>query len=187
MRHELSKRFEGKEIVGVFLALALLGALLVTESCSWLELSSGDKGPGTTPTGGETAMEFAAKNLDAKDVKLSDFKGKVVLVNFWAVWCGPCQEEIPELVELYNTYHDKGFVIVGVSDPSDLNEIKSFVNEHKMNYPVVIDNGNISDEYNVTGFPTSFLINRDGKIVKKYPGYSRGLRKNLEVLIQKLI
>jgi peroxiredoxin len=187
MKSDSSNRNEGKEIVGVFVALALLGALLMTESCSWLEMSSGNKGPETTSTGGDKAMEFTAKNLDAQDVKLSDFKGKVVLVNFWAVWCGPCQEEIPELVELYNTYRDKGFVIVGVSDPSDLNEIKSFVNEHKMNYPVVIDNGNISDEYNVTGFPTSFLINREGKIVKKYPGYSRGLRKNLEVLIQKLI
>jgi cytochrome c biogenesis protein CcmG, thiol:disulfide interchange protein DsbE len=187
MNSGFKKRWERKEIVGAVAVFALLGTLLWTESCSWLEMGGGNKSPKITPAGSEMAVDFTAKNLDAKDVKLSDFKGKVVLVNFWAVWCGPCQEEIPELVQLYNAYRDKGFVIVGVSDPSDLKEIKSFVNEHKMNYPVVIDNGDISDEYNVSGFPTSFLIDRNGKIVKKYPGYSRGLRQNLETLIQKLI
>ncbi len=110
-----------------------------------------------------------------------------VLVDFWAVWCGPCQEEIPELVELYHAYRDKGFVIVGVSDPSDLRDIKSFVNDQKMDYPVVIDEGSISDEYNVVGFPTSFLIDREGRIVQKYPGYSPSLRRKLEAQIQKLI
>ncbi|MFI5175004.1 MAG: TlpA disulfide reductase family protein [Terriglobia bacterium] len=187
MSSDFKMRLEWKEIAGVFSAFALLGALLVTESCSYLEMGGGNKSPNKTPSGSEMSVNFTAKNLDAKEVKLSDFKGKVVLVNFWAVWCGPCREEIPELVQLYNTYRDKGFVIVGVSDASDLSEIKSFVNEHKMNYPVVIDDGDISDEYNVSGFPTSFLIDRNGKIVKKYPGYSRNLRENLETLIQKLI
>ena len=187
MKPDLGRRYKVNEVAGAFLAFALLGALLATESCSWVEMGSGNKTPNKAPAGSETAFDFTAKNLDAKPVKLSDFKGKVVLVNFWAVWCGPCQEEIPELVQLYNTYHDKGFVIVGVSDSSDLKEIKTFVNEHKMSYPVVTDDGDISDEYNVSGFPTSFLIDRSGKIVKKYPGYSRNLRQNLETLIQKLI
>ncbi len=133
------------------------------------------------------ATDFTAKNLEGKDIKLSDFRGKVVLVNFWAVWCGPCQEEIPELVNLYNTYRDKGFVVLGVSDPSDLGEIRKFVADHKMNYPVVIDKGPISDEYNVVGFPTSFLIDREGNIVQKYPGYSPSVIKNVRNLIQKLI
>lgn len=185
MKFQSLNTVQKKHALGVFAACALLGGLLLTESCS-------GTGSGTTPPKkindtSAGAPNFTAKNLEGKDVKLNDFKGKVVLVNFWAVWCGPCQEEVPELVELYNIYRDKGFVIVGVSDPSDSNEIKSFVREHKMTYPVVIDPGSISEEYNVVGFPTSFLIDREGKVVQKFPGYSPNLRKKLETQIQKML
>lgn len=171
----------------IFLFMAFLGALMWSEGRSWFGNRGGNSSGKGSSAGGPMAADFTAKNLDGMEVKLSDFKGKVVLVNFWAVWCGPCQMEVPELVELYGTYRDKGFVVLGVSDPSDLKEIKSFVQEHKMSYPIVVDQGPVSEEYSVVGFPTSFLIDREGKIVAKYPGYSPNLRKRLEAEIQKII
>ena len=177
MSLEFLRKTEWKEGMAVLLLMGLLGALVVVEGCS--------APPPAASTG--AAMDFSAKNLDGKVVKLSDFRGKMVLVNFWAVWCGPCQEEIPELVDLYKNYRDKGFVILGVSDPSDLSEIKTFVAQHKMDYPIVIDPGAISDEYSVVGFPTSILIDRNGKIVKKFTGYSPDMIKRIEFQIQKMI
>lgn len=186
-RININKRREWKPAVVTFAAMAILGALMVAGGCSWKETPGGSASTKPLAASGNTAIDFAASDLSGKNVKLSDLKGKIVLVNFWAVWCGPCQMEIPELVDLYTTYHDKGFVVLGVSDSSDLAEIKRFVQEHKMDYPVVVDPGSISEEYNVVGFPTSFLIDRSGAIVQKFNGYSPNLRKKLETQIQKLM
>lgn len=187
MENDKTQHPSPKTAALVFALMALLGALLWSEGCSLLDNRAGKSSGKGSSQGSAVAADFTAKNLDGKEVKLSDYKGKVVLVNFWAVWCGPCQMEVPELVELYNTYRDKGFVVLGVSDPSDLKMIKSFVQEHKMTYPVVVDEGSVSEEYSVVGFPTSFLIDREGKIVAKYPGYSPNLRKRLEAQIQKIL
>jgi cytochrome c biogenesis protein CcmG/thiol:disulfide interchange protein DsbE len=173
-----------KEAALVFAASAMLGAAMLSSGCSWLNTGSTPAKKNENAT--KMAIDFTAKNLVGREIRLSDFRGKVVLVNFWAVWCGPCEAEIPELVDLYNNYRDKGFVIVGVSDLSDLGDIKSFVAEHKMSYPVVVDPGHISDDYNVIYLPTSFLLDRDGRIVQKFQGYSPSLRRRLETQIQKL-
>ncbi|MDD5543769.1 MAG: TlpA disulfide reductase family protein [Acidobacteriia bacterium] len=175
-----------QEFLKATLSLAVLGSLLMApEACSRYSKPTAESKQAATQ--GAPAPDFTAKNLDGKDVKLSDFRGKVVLVNFWAVWCGPCNVEVPELVDLYNMYRDKGFVVLGISDNSDLKDIKSFVTEKRMGYPIVIDPGEISDEYNVTGFPTSFLLDRNGNIVQEYPGYSPSLMKKVALQIQKLI
>ncbi len=185
MRFNFLRNSEWKEALAVFVLFVLLGTLIAAEGCSFLKSTEG--GGNKTGSSANAEIDFTAKNLDGQDVKLSDFRGKVVLVNFWAIWCGPCQEEIPELVTLYNNYRDKGFVVLGVSDPSDLKDIKSFVAAHQMDYPIVIDQGPISDEYNVVGFPTSVLIDRNGNIIKKYSGYSPNVVKRIEFQIQKLM
>lgn len=140
-----------------------------------------DAGAGDTNKGFESAPELTLKDLNGNDVSLSDFKGKVVLVNFWATWCEPCQVEIPWLIEMQQKYSSKGFTILGVDVDDEGNNVVSAytakerfnVNGEKlpMNYPILRGNDAVADKFGgLLGFPTSFLISRDGKIVKKVQG-----------------
>jgi thiol-disulfide isomerase/thioredoxin len=134
-----------------------------------------DPDPGTP----EPVVTF--KDLNGQDVPLGQYKGKVVLVNFWATWCEPCQIEIPWLIEMQQKYSAKGFTILGVDvDDEGNNVVSAFtakerfnVNGEKlpMNYPVLRGNDSVADKFGgLLGYPTSFLISRDGKIVKKTQG-----------------
>ncbi len=132
-------------------------------------------------TANAPAPEVTFKDLDGKDATLKQYKGKVVLVNFWATWCDPCFVEIPWLIEMQQKYEAKGFTILGVSmDEEGKSAVVPFlakerfnVNGQKlpMNYPIVIGNDEVADKFGgLLGYPTSFLISRDGKIVKKVQG-----------------
>jgi thiol-disulfide isomerase/thioredoxin len=123
----------------------------------------------------------AFKDLDGNSVTLASFKGKVVLVNFWATWCDPCRAEIPELIDLQQKYAQKGFTVLGIAmDDDGAKVVQPFVgkttfdvNGHPtlMNYPIVIGNDEIADKFGgLIGFPTSILITRDGKIAKRFLG-----------------
>jgi thiol-disulfide isomerase/thioredoxin len=117
-------------------------------------------------------FDFSLKDLDGKSVALSSYKGKVVLLNFWATWCGPCKAEIPGFVELQEKYKDD-LVIVGfsVDDPAD--KAKAFAAEYKMNYPILLGEGreDVQDAYGpIWGIPASFLISKDGKVCRKHLG-----------------
>lgn len=117
-------------------------------------------------------MDFVLPDLDGNQVPLSSFKGKVVLLNFWATWCGPCKAEIPIFVDLQEEYRDD-LVIVGfsVDDPAD--KARAFAEEFKINYPVLLGLGRdeVQDAYGpIWGIPTSFLISRDGQVCKKHMG-----------------
>ncbi len=117
-------------------------------------------------------MDFTLPDLDNKQVTLESFKGKVVLLNFWATWCGPCKAEIPGFVELQSQYKDD-LVVVGfsVDDPAD--KARAFADEYKINYPVLLGLGRdeVQDAYGpIWGIPTSFLIGRDGRVCKKHMG-----------------
>jgi peroxiredoxin len=118
------------------------------------------------------ATDFTLPGLDGKTVSLSSFKGKVVLLNFWATWCGPCKAEIPGFVELQAQYKND-LVILGLSvdDPAD--KAKAFADQYKVNYPMVLGLGHdeIQDAYGpIYGIPASFLISRDGKVCKRHLG-----------------
>jgi cytochrome c biogenesis protein CcmG/thiol:disulfide interchange protein DsbE len=130
---------------------------------------------------GKPAPEVTFKDLDGKDATLAQYKGKVVLVNFWATWCDPCYIEIPWLIEMQQKYEAKGFTVLGISmDEEGKSAVDPFlakerfnVNGQKlpMNYPIVIGNDEVADKFGgLLGYPTSFLISRDGKIVKKVQG-----------------
>jgi thiol-disulfide isomerase/thioredoxin len=102
---------------------------------------------------------------------MADYKGKVVIVNFWATWCGPCKIEIPDFVKLYSEYKDKGLVIVGISIDDSPEQLQSFMQEFKMNYPVLQMTPEIESAWGpFYGYPTSFVVARDGSICTKHLG-----------------
>ena len=117
--------------------------------------------------------DFALRNLDGKEVKLSDFKGKVVLLNFWATWCPPCIKEIPHFIELYKQYKVQGFEMVGISvDKEGIDVVRSFVEQHEVNYPILMGDRHITQLYGgISSIPTTFLIDKKGRIRKQYAGY----------------
>jgi thiol-disulfide isomerase/thioredoxin len=132
-------------------------------------------------TVGTPEPDVTFKDLDGKDVSLSDYKGKVVLVNFWATWCDPCYIEIPWLIEMQQKYSARGFTVLGIAmDDEGKSAVAPFlakerfnVNGQKlpMNYPIVLGNDDIAEKFGgLLGYPTSFLISRDGKEVKKVQG-----------------
>ncbi len=125
--------------------------------------------------------DFRLKDLNDHDVSLSQFKGKVVLVNFWATWCGPCRIEIPWLVELQGKYASRGFTVLGVAmDEEGKSAVAPFVQKERfmvggtsqsMNYPIVLGNDATADKFGgLVGFPTSVLISKDGRVVKRVDG-----------------
>jgi cytochrome c biogenesis protein CcmG/thiol:disulfide interchange protein DsbE len=118
------------------------------------------------------ATDFTLPSLDGKPVTLSSFKGKVVLLNFWATWCGPCKAEIPAFVELQEQYAGD-LVVLGLSVDDTADKAKAFATQYKVNYPMVLGMGHeeIQDAYGpIYGIPASFLISRDGKVCKRHLG-----------------
>ena len=133
------------------------------------------------------APDFTLQSLDGKNMRLSDFRGKAVLLNFWATWCGPCKVEMPWFVELQKEYGPEGFQIVGVAmDDSSKEDIAKFAQDMGVNYPVLLGKEAVGDAYGgVPALPESFFISRDGKIVDKIIGL-RG-RAEIEDSIKKAL
>jgi len=126
--------------------------------------------------------ELTLKDLDGKNISLSDYKGKVVLVNFWATWCEPCRVEIPWLIEMQQKYGPKGFVLLGIAlDEEGKNVVAPFVSKERfdvngqklpMSYQILIGNDDAADKFGgLFGYPTSILISRDGKQIKRVTGF----------------
>ncbi|MCL5978674.1 MAG: TlpA family protein disulfide reductase [Nitrospirae bacterium] len=118
------------------------------------------------------ATDFTLPDINGKKVSLSEFKGKVVILNFWATWCGPCRAEMPSLNKLYIEFKDKGLAVIAVSVDTSENPVKSFIKKHNLSFPVLMDkNKEVSfDEYGVLGLPTTFIIDKNGIIAEKILG-----------------
>lgn len=127
-----------------------------------------------TSGAGAPAPRFELKNLEGKPVKLADFQGKVVLLNFWATWCVPCRQEIPGFVALQQQYGDKGLVIIGVSlDEQGVDVVKKFAKQFEVTYPVVMGNEKLIADYgNIEAVPTTFVIDREGRIAGRHVGFA---------------
>ena len=133
-------------------------------------------------------LNFTVKDIAGKDVRLSQYKGQVVLLNFWATWCKPCRAEIPSLIALYRDYQDRGFAVLGVSVDSEVPLVKPFARVMKMNYPVLIGAGreDLSTAFGpFLGFPTSVLVARDGRVCVRHVGIAS--RSELERQISALL
>jgi thiol-disulfide isomerase/thioredoxin len=117
-------------------------------------------------------LDFTLKDMNGVDVHLASFKGKVILLNFWATWCGPCKAEIPSLVELQDEYADD-LVVLGLSVDDTAEKLLPYAAEYQMNYPVLVGNGreDVQEAFGpLFGIPVSVIIGRDGLIAKKHSG-----------------
>ncbi|MGH9698759.1 MAG: TlpA disulfide reductase family protein [Candidatus Acidiferrales bacterium] len=157
---------------------------------------NGSTSANTGQSGSWAEPNVTFKDLDGKDVSLASLKGKVVVVNFWATWCEPCQVEIPEMIEFQQKYADKGFTLLGVAmDDEGKSVVAPFVQKTQfdvdgkkmtMNYPIVLGNDDLASKFGgIIGLPTTVVISRDGKVVKRFIGLAGS--DALESQIQKLL
>jgi cytochrome c biogenesis protein CcmG/thiol:disulfide interchange protein DsbE len=163
-----------------FVVIALAGGLLTgcTSSSTVSATLAADR---------KVAANFTLPDANGSPVNLSDYKGKVILLNFWATWCGPCKIEIPWFIEFENLYKDRGFTVLGVSmDDDGWKAVRPFVAQRAMNYPVMVGNERVSELYGgIDSLPTTFLIDREGKIASTHLGLAS--KHDYEAEILKLI
>ncbi len=139
---------------------------------------------------GKPAPEFTLQDISGDRISLSDFRGKVVLVEFWATWCPPCRLSVPELQHLQKEFSGKDLVILGISmdNGDDVRErLKEFINEYNVSYRVLIDDGEVSRRYGIVSIPTIFLLDRELRVAKKVMGYYEGLEDSLKKEIEALL
>jgi len=123
------------------------------------------------PHRGDLAPDFFLPALDGRVQKLSNYRGRVVLVNLWATWCPPCIEEMPLLNEIVRRYEQRGLVVIGIAADEERELVERFVQEHPLQFEVLLDpQGAVGTEYGITGYPETFLIDREGRLVAKIVG-----------------
>lgn len=122
---------------------------------------------------GSVAPQFTLKDIDGKSVSLNDYKNKVIILDFWATWCPPCREEIPDFIALQNEYGKKGLQIIGIAvDRDGIKSVKPFYENMGMNYPVLLTDGKVESKYGgIRAIPTTFIIDKKDSIAKKYVGF----------------
>jgi peroxiredoxin len=120
----------------------------------------------------QAAPDFTLKDVNGKNVKLSDFKGKIVILNFWATWCGPCRKEIPDFIQLQKEYGKEGLQFIGIAlDQEGMERVRPFAEKYNISYPILIGNNDIADKYGgMNAIPVTFLIDRKGMIRNHYIG-----------------
>ncbi len=166
----------------VVLALAVVS----TAYFVWSHASTpASPGSAMSNAGSGKAPTFTLPDIDNKQVSLSDFKGKVVVLDFWATWCPPCRKEIPDFINLQKEYGSKGVQFVGIG-LDDAGKLRAFAQQYQMNYPVLVGTQDIAMKYGgIQGIPTTFIIDRSGTVVSKFEGYRP--RQVFEDEIKKLL
>lgn len=156
-----------KVLVGVVLSLAVVVGLYFLNHY-WIAPATqrAARPAGERPE----APNFTLTDLDGRAIELAQLKGKVVLLNFWATWCGPCRVEIPWFVEFQKQYGGQGFTILGVLVQDSPEAARRFSSDFKMNYPVAVGDSRVAETYGVFGLPTTVMIGRDGRIYSKHTG-----------------
>jgi cytochrome c-type biogenesis protein len=190
--------------VGSGVLLVGVGLLIFTDNISWISqrlqfinaeelLTLDTSAPAVRPADAaespQTAYgsyDFTLTSIDGERVRLADYQGKAVLVNFWATWCGPCVVETPALVRVYHKYKDRGFSVIGVALQSEDDKIKEFVKKYRVPYAIASDTtSEVGLRYQVFALPSSFLFTADGKVKKAFTGYveEEALERELEAVL----
>jgi cytochrome c biogenesis protein CcmG/thiol:disulfide interchange protein DsbE len=134
------------------------------------------------------APDFTLKTLDDQEITLSKLRGKVVLLDFWATWCGPCKESIPHLIQIYKTYQQKGLEVIGMDlDRGDIGNVRRFVKSMDIPYPVAITPEVVERDYGVTGLPTTILLDKQGRIRDKIRGFNSKIGQEMAARVVELI
>jgi len=134
------------------------------------------------------APNFTLKSYAGSNQKLSEFRGKVILLNFWASWCGPCRQEMPLLNSLHKKYKKLGFTVIGINVEEDLRKAKQVVKDVGIKFPVLFDTENkVSDLYDVSAMPSTVIIDRSGNMRYLHKGYKPGDMKTYKKWVKKLI
>ncbi|MBI1811096.1 MAG: TlpA family protein disulfide reductase [Nitrospirae bacterium] len=139
------------------------------------------------PSIGDIAPDFTSKDVNGNTVKLSDYKDRVILIEFWATWCAPCRELTPVLNKIYEKYKDKGFVVLALTPEENTDTVKSYAKGYGITYPVLITDMKTTRRYGVISIPASFLINREGGVAEKHLGVTRDIAQELSSGIEKLL
>jgi len=169
--------FKNREITKYFFVI-IIQALLIA-SVIFIFLGCRVSGNVSSPD-----VDFTLDDLSGKEISLSDFKGKIVVLNFWATWCPPCIAEIPDFVEIFNEYRDKDVQFIGVSD-EDISTLKSFAAYYDINYPILIDDKNIMAVWGIRAIPTTFVFDRNGEIV--FENVGRMTREQIRNVIEDVL
>lgn len=156
---------------GTKLAFVIIAGAAVIASVYALRRAPGSRSSSPRPQQRREAPDFTLPRLDGGSLRLSSFRGKVVLLDFWATWCVPCREETPHFVELQQKYGDRGLQVIGVSMDDSPDPVRTFYQQFHINYPVVMGTAETGSAYGgVLGLPIAFLIDREGHIYAKHMG-----------------
>jgi len=137
-------------IITVFLGLFITSCSTETNQNPWI---------------GQPAPDFQYQDADGQSVSLSDFRGKPVLINFWATWCSPCRIEIPYILQVYDKWSDNGLMLLTINNGESASQVGEFMQSQGLSFPVLLDiRGSIVQSYNIVGLPTTFFIDKDGII-----------------------
>jgi peroxiredoxin len=151
------------------LGVALLGAFVLTTVLGCEQPKT--EGPKTSTAIGDFAPAISVEKLDGTRASLEDYKGKAIMLNVWATWCGPCRNELPAIQAAYEQYRDKGVEFLGVNMQEDKNTVSRFVEQYKLTYPILLDqSGSVAKAYRVSGVPTTYFIDKEGIIRAKWVG-----------------
>jgi peroxiredoxin len=119
---------------------------------------------------GAAAPDFSLLDIDGNPVTLSEWKGRPVLMNFWATWCGPCEVEMPAIQAAYLAHQDKGLIVLAVAVDDSVENVRRFFEEHNLDFVPLMDDGNVARSYQVFGLPTSYFIGPDGTVIAAHTG-----------------
>jgi peroxiredoxin len=136
----------------------------------------------------ESAPDFTLKSLEGSNLRLEEYRGQVVLINFWASWCGPCRQEMPLLDRLHHRYEDTGFAVLGVNVEGEIEAAQEIVDKTNVTFPILIDDGQkVSEMYNLQAMPSTVVVDRDGVIRYIHLGYKPGDEAKYVEVVKQLI
>ena len=136
---------------------------------------------------GQPAPPIQVVTTSGQHVSLANYRGYVLILDFFATWCVPCRDSIPHLIGLNGRYGNQGLQILGMSVDEDSGDVKHFIAEKRINYPVAVTSEDLQADYGLRSVPTNVVINKKGIVVEKFSGYNEQIGRNIEALVKKLL